>query len=289
MASALYSYTVPPECGGMSLRAFLRRRCGLTAAVLTMLRQTDGGITRNGVTIRTVDKVDAGDVIILDLPDEHCGIEPVEGVLDILYEDGHLLIVNKPPFMPVHPVKAHQTDTLANTVSCYMRKKGEDYVFRALNRLDRNTSGCVIIAKDKLSYALTLPTVGKTYTAVCEGIITEPGVIDAPIALSPGSIIKRAVDPTGSRAVTHYTPVENGTSHTMLELCLETGRTHQIRCHLSSIGHPLAGDDMYGGSLSYIDRQALHCSRVVFTHPLSGERVTVTAEIPPEFAEILRY
>ena len=284
----MFKYTVPPECGGMSAGMFLRRYCGLTARSLTLLRYTEGGITRRGELLRTVDTVIAGDEIILSLPEEHNDIEPVEGELSILYEDGYLLVVDKPPFMPVHPVKVHQADTLANIVSYYQKKLVEDYTFRALNRLDRNTSGCVIIVKDRLTYALVQPTVSKKYTAVCEGIIESEGTVDSPIALAEGSKIKRAVSPGGLRAVTHYKPVIIGKSHTMLELRLETGRTHQIRCHMSSIGHPLAGDDLYGGSLEYIDRQALHCSYVELTHPVSRERIELLSDIPQAFYRVLK-
>ena len=277
---------MPPECGGMNLRSFLRRHCGITAATLTLLKYSEGGITRRGELIRSVDAVLSDDIIILRLPDERCDIEPVTGELDILYEDSDILAVNKPAFMPVHPVKVHQTDTLANIVSYHQSVTGESYTFRALNRLDRNTSGCVIIAKDKLVYALVKPTITKRYISVCEGQLTEPGVIDAPIALEPGSIIKRTVSVEGQRAVTHYAPLRVGPSHTLVDLWLETGRTHQIRCHMSSIGYPLAGDDLYGGSLRYFDRQALHCYKAEFVLPFSGQRVTVTAPIPPEFDQI---
>lgn len=271
----------------MSARSYLRRVCGLTARSMTVLKYAEGGMTRGGVLLRSSDVVRAGDVIELRLPPDENDIIPVEGALDILYEDAYLLIVNKPPFMPVHPTKVHQTDTLANIVSFYQQKEGERYTFRALNRLDKDTSGCVVIAKDRLSYAITLPTVSKRYVAVCEGILTGSGTVDAPIALAPGSRIRRCVSADGQRAVTHYEPLRSGCEHTLLALWLETGRTHQIRCHMSAIGHPLAGDDLYGGSRELIDRQALHCSTVTLAHPYSKELIESEAPIPDRFLTLI--
>ena len=254
---------------------------------MTVLKAVDGGILRDGALLRSCDVVHAGDRIELCLPEEVCGVEPVDGVPDVRFEDDCLLVVNKPPHMPVHPTKVHQTDTLANIVAHYQQTRGESYIFRALNRLDKDTSGCVLIAKDRLSYALTLPTVSKVYTAVCEGVITEEGEIDAPISLAPDSKIKRCVSDGGKRAVTRYVPLQHTDSHTLLQLTLLTGRTHQIRCHMSYIGHPLAGDDLYGGSRELIDRQALHCGWICFTHPLSAESIELSAPIPQEFCALM--
>lgn len=246
-----------------------------------------GSITRRGIALRSCDPVHADDVIELHLPEENNEIEPVQGCLDILYEDDFLLVVNKPPFMPVHPTKVHQLDTLANIVSYLQEQKGEKYTFRALNRLDKDTSGCVVIAKDRLTYALTQPTITKKYLAVCEGIITEDGTVSAPIALEDGSSIRRCVSPAGQHAVTHYHILAAGAGHTLVELRLESGRTHQIRCHMSSIGHPLAGDDLYGGSRSMIGRQALHCSDLAFFHPFSDQKIELCAELPDDMQALL--
>lgn len=272
----------------MSVKTFLRRECGLTARSMTLLKQNENGLTRGGVLLRSNEIIRAGDVLTLRLPDDVNEISPVKGELDILYEDDYLLIVNKPPYMPVHPTKVHQLDTLANIVSDYMIGKGERYAFRALNRLDKDTSGVVMIAKDRLTYAIVLPTIRKTYIAVCEGLLDDEGTIDAPIALADDSRIRRCVRADGQRAVTHYTPIDRGAGHTLLQLSLETGRTHQIRCHLSSIGHPLAGDDLYGGSRAFINRQALHCQSVCLTHPFTKEEMFIDTPVPPEFLTLLR-
>lgn len=270
----------------MNVRHFLRKYCGLTARSMTILKY-DGSIIRRGEVLRSCDPVHAGDVIELHLPEDSNEIEPVQGILDVLYEDEYLLVVKKPPFMPVHPTKVHQQDTLANIVSYDQEQKGERYTFRALNRLDKDTSGCIVIAKDRLTYALTQSGIKKRYIAVCEGILTEGGTITSPIALEEGSRIRRCVSPKGQYAVTHYDPIASGGGHTLVELNLETGRTHQIRCHMSSIGHPLAGDDLYGGSRSLIGRQALHCRDVSLIHPFLHEVIDLHAELPEDMKMLL--
>lgn len=288
MSFTSYNFTVSEQNDGQSLRTFLRRECGISARSLTLLKYSDMGISRNGEEVRARDRLRQGDIISLTLPPDTNEIPPVPGELDILYEDEYILIVNKPPYMPVHPTKVHQMDTLANIVSYYQMNKGEHYAFRALNRLDKDTSGCVIIAKDRISYALVKDSIKKCYVAVCEGIIKDGGVIDEPIALEEGSKIKRCVCTDGAAAVTYYEPISYGNGHTMVELSLETGRTHQIRCHMSHIGHPLAGDDLYGGSMEHIQRQALHCKTVSLLLPVTKERITVDTDIPSEFLHIIK-
>ena len=287
MALGYYEFTVGADDDGMMLRTFLRRQCGLSARSLTVIKYDGGSISCAGNELRARDVLRAGMRIAVRLPQESCEVTPVEGALDILYEDERLLIVNKPAAMPVHPTKVHQLDTLANLVSCYQQQRGEAYIFRALNRLDMDTSGCVLIAKDRITYALVQPTVKKVYAAVCEGILFEGGVIDKPITLAPDSKIKRCISENGALAVTHYEPVQHGNGHTLCRLWLETGRTHQIRCHMSAIGHSLAGDDLYGGSTALIGRQALHCREVVFLHPDTGETIRLSTAIPSSFTRII--
>lgn len=288
MSIGSYSFKVNPENDGQTLKTFLRREVGLSARSMTVLKYSGMGISRGGTELRAHDIVHADDVIDICLPPDVNEVEPVAGELNIIFEDDHLLVVNKPWDMPVHPTKIHQLDTLANIVSFYQQSRGESYTFRALNRLDKDTSGCVIIAKDRIAYTLTQPTVKKRYFAVCEGIIGESGIIDSPIAMEDNSKIKRCVRADGARSVTHYKPIQNGNGHTLCKLWLETGRTHQIRCHMSSIGHPLAGDDMYGGSLSFIEHQALHCESVSFIHPVTKEAIELHTYIPEEFLKILK-
>lgn len=288
MFSTSYEFIVDSAYDGSTLRTFLRKACGITARSMTILKYSEGGIFRGEDLLKAHNIVHTGETITLRLPHEQNDIIPTEGELTILFEDEYLLIVDKPAGMPVHPVKTHQSDTLANIVSYYQMCRGESYVFRALNRLDKDTSGCVIIAKDRLTNALVKDSIRKTYVAVCEGIVNEEGCIDAPIGLASDSRIKRMVRSDGSPAVTHYQPITHGNGHTLLKLWLETGRTHQIRCHLSSIGHPLAGDDLYGGSLRYIRRQALHCRQIELIHPITKEQIRLYSDTPDEFLQILK-
>lgn len=287
MSLGYYKFTVSSDNSGQTLKTFLRREVGISARSMTVLKYAGMGVFRSGIEIKAHDIVNDGDIIEIQLPPDSNDAESVEGRLDILFEDDCLLIVNKPYSMPVHPVKVHQLDTLSNIVAYYQQSRGESYTFRALNRLDKDTSGCVIIAKDRIAYSLVQPTAEKKYIAVCEGEISEGGVIDAPIALEKDSKIKRCISSDGDPAVTHYKPLDCANSHTLCELWLETGRTHQIRCHMSGIGHPLAGDDMYGGSLKYIQRQALHCRDVSFIHPVTKEKIIINTEIPEEFFAIM--
>ncbi len=287
MAVGRFTFIVEHENDGQNVKTFLRRNCGLTARSMTVLKKSGMGITRGGDLLKAHDVLYAGDRIEIRLPEEQSEIEPVDGMPPILFEDDRLLAVDKPASMPVHPVKDHQLDTLANRVSAYQQSRGESYVFRALNRLDKDTSGIVLIAKDRISYSLIKPTVEKVYFAVCEGIIEEAGTINEPISLAHDSKIKRCVSADGDSAVTHYTPIKHGKTHTLCRVVIETGRTHQIRCHMSHIGHPLAGDDLYGGSLELINRQALHCKDVSFIHPDTKERIILHTELPEEYERII--
>ena len=241
-------FVVGENFEGINVQSFLRKHCSVSARLLSRLKRTENGITRNGEHVRSIDILHSGDVVEISFPQDDINITPVEMPLDIVYEDSEIIVINKPPYMPVHPVHDHQLDTLANAVIFYSRQKGENYAFRAVNRLDRDTSGLVLIAKTGYAHTYLAKHTEKLYTA--------------------------------------YKAVKYMYGHTLLELSLETGRTHQIRTHLSSIGHPLAGDDMYGGSLEFFQRQCLHCSRLISEHPITHEKLTLNK--PPEdwFEEI---
>ena len=198
------------------------------------------------------------------------------------------MVVDKPPLMPVHPTKNHQTDTLANIVRYYSLNKNEDYTFRAINRIDRDTSGLVVIAKNRF-VANKIKSLYKEYTAVCCGNIVEDGTVNKNIKLKENSKMVREVSDDGAKAVTHYKVINRSPSYTEILCTLETGRTHQIRCHMSYLGYPLAGDDLYGGSLEHISRQALHCSKVIFTHPISNEKIVLESNLPFDIKYLLKY
>lgn len=285
----MFEYIVKNSFEKMTIGRYLRTYCGVSARTLAKLKRTEDGILLNKEPSRAVDYVKLGDEITINLPDTTSeGVEPVYLPLDIVFEDNYILVINKPPFMPVHPTKVHQQDTLANALKYYALNKGEDYAFRAVNRLDRNTSGLVIVTKDRhTAFALSESEIIKHYIAFAEGKIDENGTVNAPIELAPDSKIVRCVTPLGKDAVTHYEPIEQKNGFTVIKLALETGRTHQIRCHMSHIGHPLVGDDLYGGSLQKLNRHALHCGYISFTHPITGEKVEISVEIPEDMKGLL--
>lgn len=271
-------FKVDENLDGISVQHFLRRHCNVSARLLTKLKRTENGITRNGEHIRSIDVLHSGDIITLSMPNDTNEIVPVNLPVEVVYEDDMVIVFNKPPYMPVHPVHEHQLDTLANAAAYYSQSKGECYAFRAVNRLDRDTSGLVLCAKSGYAVTFLAKHTDKVYTALCEGIITGSGTINQPIHLKEGHTIQREAGATGVRAVTHYHTITSCCNHTLVECVLETGRTHQIRTHMSWFGHPLAGDDMYGGSLQYFDRQCLHCSRLTFTHPKTHKIITVSCQ-----------
>lgn len=276
-------FTVPQEYDGALLKSYLRKHCGVSAQLMTDLKKEYTGICVNGFHRDVIDKIAVDDMVELTLPTDKNNIEPIKFPLDIIFEDEHIIVLNKPVNMPVHPTSCgHYNDTLANAVTYYMYQQNEKYAVRAINRLDRDTSGLVIIAKNSYS-AYNLGTKAeKTYYAVCEGKIESHGTVDIGIKREEGRSIQRIASKQGQTAITHYMPIEYKNGHTLVKLKLETGRTHQIRVHMSYIGHPLAGDDMYGGSLTYIGRQALHCGRVVFCHPITKEKLDLTAKLPED-------
>lgn len=281
-------FTVPKEYDGAICKEFLKKYCKISSRLITKLVRTEKGITKDGKLIRTIDSVHFGDTIEIKLPNDNNEIEPVSGELDIKFEDKHILIVNKPPNMPVHPTKNHQRDTLANIVRYYALSKGEDYTFRAINRIDRDTSGLVLIAKDRFT-ASGLKGVYKEYTAVCQGNIVEDGTVDKNIRLRPDSKMVREVNSEGARAVTHYFVLSRNKEYSLVRCILETGRTHQIRCHMSYLGHPLAGDDLYGGNRDKISRQALHCSYLRFIHPVTKQTIEIKSQMPDDMKSLIKY
>ncbi len=275
-------YTVPPDWDGRTVREFVRRHLGLSARVLTKLRQ-GSGLRRNGLPCRTVDLLAAGDVLELCFPEEPQEYEPVEGPLSVLWEDGDYLVVDKPSAMPVHPSPGHDRDSLLNRVAYYYQQTGQSPGFRPLYRLDRDTTGILVVGKHRA--AVSSAQVEKAYYAVVEGTLSGSGRVDAPIGLAPGSKICRQCCPDGQPAVTHWESLAQQGDHSLLRFRLETGRTHQIRVHMASLSHPLAGDDLYGGSLEQIARQALHCGAVSLTCGPLHTALTLTCPFPADFLQ----
>lgn len=285
----MLEYVVDNDFEKQTVGRFLRTYCSVSARTLAKLKRVEGAILLNGEPARAVDFVKLGDKITIEIPTAVSeGVVPIELPLEVVFEDDFLIVLNKPPFMPVHPTKVHQEDTLANALCYYAHKRGEHYTFHAVNRLDRNTSGLVIVAKDRHTASIMSQSeIIKHYTAFVMGKISEKGTVNAPIALSDNSKIVRTVTPKGKPALTHYEPLERKDTFTVLKLTLETGRTHQIRCHMSYIGHPLLGDDLYGGTLDKINRHALHCGYISFSHPITQELIELSAGLPEDMKKLL--
>ena len=228
--------------------------------------------------------------VLLDFEEDNSNIIPVKMDLNILYEDDALLIINKPAGIPVHPSMEHFTDSLSNGVRYYFDSINLKKKIRPVNRLDRNTSGIVIFAKNEyiqecLVRQMKFGTFEKEYIAICEGKFErEEGVINAPIGRKENSIIERCINENGDTAITEYKVLkyDETNNYSIVKCNLKTGRTHQIRVHLSYIRHPILGDTLYGNPSNLIDRQALHSYRVKFIHPISREEVTFIAELPSD-------
>lgn len=262
---------VHPGDAGRDLRFFVRRRLNLSARILTALKYT-GKMLRNGQPVRSVDVLQAGDVLTFTLFDTSNDYAPTQTPLSVLFENEDFLVLDKPADMPVHPSPGHDCDSVLNAAAWYFRNT-EDFVFRPLYRLDRDTTGALVLAKNKFAASAVLE---KTYTAVCEGVVPEHGVVDAPIGLKPGHTIERCTG-FGVPAVTRYERISEDGTHSLVRFQLETGRTHQIRVHMASIGHPVAGDDLYGGYRDLIDRQMLRCTSVHIECPVLEMNQTIRA------------
>jgi len=266
----------------MSLRSYLCGHAGLSSQMLKRLKAVPDGMTCNGQHIRTVDSVQNGDRLVLHLP-ETCTLTPnAELAVPVVYESAGLLCCNKPVQMPVHPSVLHRDDTLGNWFAARYPGCG----FHLLNRLDRNTSGLCLIAKDAIT-AHAMTDVKKRYYALVKPGLTGSGTVDAPIARERDSVITRCVRADGRHAVTHYRVVQNAADCTLVELELETGRTHQIRVHLAHIGYPLLGDALYGGDCTRLQEHALHCGMLSLPDPETGERMTLYAPLRADMAAML--
>lgn len=230
--------------------------------------------------------------ISFDYEEDNSNIVPKQMDLDIIYEDECYLVINKKAGLPVHPSQSHYEDSLSNGVKFYFDKINLKKKIRPVNRIDKDTSGLVIFAKNEyvqeaLIRQMKTKDFKKEYIAIVEGFLHEKqGIINAPIKRKENSIIERCVDSSGSTSITHYEVLNEKQIDkfltSTLKCTLETGRTHQIRVHMSYIKHPLLGDDLYGGSKTLINRQALHSYQISFLHPITKNKVCYTAPIPDD-------
>ena len=284
--------TVPEGMDGRTVKDVARMLLSLSSTRLKKAKKIEGGITVNGAHVFVTHEVRKGDVVSIVIEEEGAvsqNVVPVEGMLDIVYEDEHIVVINKPAGMPVHPSAGHYDDSLANR---YMAVYGG--VFRAVNRLDAGTSGLMVAARDahvhaRMSKMLHGADFERCYLAVAEGIFAQTeGTVDAPIARTEGSAIKREVRGDGQSAVTHYRVKANNGRFSLVELRLETGRTHQIRVHMAHIGHPLAGDFLYGTEdKALIPRAALHSWKLRFLHPMTGKIMEFERDMPQDMKKLM--
>ena len=284
-------YIISSDTNPVTVLDFLKQE-GFSRHILSSMKNSSGNcIVLNGERGFGRSVLKEGDRLVVTVPEVESGenIIRTEMDLDILYEDEDILVINKPAGMPVHPSMGNYENTLANGIAWYFSQKGEDFVYRCINRLDSDTTGALILAKNPLSAAvlsvqMKRRQIRRTYLALVDGVLPESGVVDAPIARMEGSVITREVNfETGESAVTHYERLAVGRYYSLAELHLETGRTHQIRVHMKYIGHPLPGDYLYHPDYRRIQRQPLHSFQLEFTHPITKEPMLFTAPVPEDF------
>lgn len=282
------TYKIGKEYAGMTVKDFLKKIHGYSTRQIIRIKKDVDSIRLNGRHVYVVVPLNEGDELCINLKDEEKETILFDREVEIVFENEDIIIFNKPPFMPCHQSKLHPADTLANCFASLMKSRGETCTFRCINRLDRDTSGLVAVAKNQLTASLLGGRVKKEYCAIVNGRLeTDKGTIDAPIGRENEWEITRKVMNNGQRAVTHYECLCKNDEYSFVKLKLETGRTHQIRVHLSYLGHPLIGDELYGGDHSVMSRQALHCRSLTFSTPSDPTERTVTSEIYADMLNLL--
>lgn len=301
-----YNHTVTEEEIGLTVNQILRQNYSFSRRFKTKMKYQQL-VDLNGVKTPGYIRPAAGDVISVHLPEEHSEFPPENIPLDIVYEDGDLLILNKQPKVTVHPTKGHPDGTLANGLVYYMKETSQDFKIRFCNRLDMDTSGLIIVAKNsniqnEISKQMQRNKVTKKYYAIVTGVIEKDSfIVDLPVGRPDLDSPRRAVmseEDGGKNAITEVRVIKRfdkkETPHipcdaTFVELTLHTGRTHQIRIHMSHLGHPIIGDKLYdGGSFGLIERQALHSRYVRLIHPGTGRVLELIAPIPSDIQSVIR-
>ena len=285
-------YVISEKESGLALRDILKHGVGLSSAFIKSLKFLENGILLNGERVTVRHTVRAGDVLTLATEDLQSGesLTPADIPLEVVYEDSFMVLPNKPPFMPTHPSHLHHGDTLADALAFRYVSLGTPFVFRPINRLDRNTSGITLIARDRISAArltesMRNGSIKKQYAAILCGSLPDGEVIETYMRRTDASIIVREVcdaDSGGDYALTRYRILMRKNGHTLVLASPVTGRTHQLRVHFAHLGCPILGDDMYGEQSELIPRHALHALRLRLPHPQSGEDMILTAPLPDD-------
>lgn len=288
------NYNISNEWNGCTIQAYLKA-LGYTKQSLVDLKKMPENVLVNGEWKFLDYKLKENDILIVNINETGKSekIVPVKLPFIIVYEDEDIVVVNKPADMPIHPSLNNYDNTLGNAAAYYFQNKGEDFVFRCINRLDRDTSGLTILAKHQVASGILYDQmkdrlIHRKYVAFVENdIIDDEGTIDAPIARKEGSTIERVVDfEHGERAVTHYHVIERKPNMAKLLLNLDTGRTHQIRVHMKYIGHPLIGDWLYNPNNKQLNRQALHSYELDFIHPITRKKMHFITDYPEDMKNI---
>ena len=288
--------SIPPELSGVKVDTLLKRYLHLSGTVVRRIKWLSDGILVDGVRVNTRFCPREGQVLSvrLDDPERRSGIVPALGPLDILYEDGDMVVLNKAPGVSVHPGPGHFDDTLGNFLLYHYDSEGETADFHPVHRLDRGTSGLLAAAKhphaqEVLKNQLHTNAFRRTYLAVCEGVPNPmEGSIEAPLGPRPGSLMEQMVRSDGKYARTRYKVLGTYGGRALVELELDTGRTHQIRVHMAYMGHPLTGDFLYGEeNRALIGRPALHSARLELRHPITGEQMIFSAPVPQDMENLV--
>ncbi len=293
---AKFKYIVTKEDDGLPIKKLIRTKFTFSSRLMTKLKMQNliflnGEPTAGWITPKE------GDIITVRLPEEKSDFPAEDIPIYPVFEDDDLLILNKQPGVTVHPTKGHPVHTLANGLMKYMEDTNQTFKIRFINRLDMDTSGLLAVAKNShaqndFTKQMQANTTRKRYRAIVNGIVEENDfTINLPIGRPDSEEVRRGVMEDGYPSVTHVHVLERyrkDSGYTLVELLLETGRTHQIRVHMSHIGHPLVGDELYGGNNpDLLNRQALHAYRLSFHHPVSGEAITVEAPLPQDMQNVI--
>lgn len=299
-------YRIPNSYEGHKISEFLRNQGISTKSIIRLKSDVENVLLNDepGFINRILKKDDRLTLCVKELESSK-KIPPVDLPLSIIYEDEDILIVNKPANMPIHPSMNNYENTLGNAVAYYYMKKGEPFLYRCINRLDRDTTGLTILAKHYLSCGILYDEmesreIKRTYYAIVENRtvfdapyahrLLQTGTIDLPLGRKPDSAIERMVDiKNGDKAITHYRVLATNDGLSLLELQLDTGRTHQIRVHMQAIGHPLIGDFLYNSKDTHMKRHALHAGKLSFRHPITKEMLTFTAPVPQDMQVFFPY